>query len=89
MNIYKDLLRTKPDDKYEDPKDVAAIRYAQNHMGDYKLKTAENYIVPDNERVDTDKKKRQINLLSESIFLLKEVCFMDTFNTGHYLTLQR
>jgi hypothetical protein len=42
-------------------------------MGDYKLKTSDKYIVPESERVDTEKKKRQINLLSESIHLLKEV----------------
>jgi hypothetical protein len=75
MNAYKELMKVKPDEKYEDPNDVAAIRYAQNNMGDYKLKTSDKYIVPENERVDADKKKRQINLLSESIQLLKEVNF--------------
>ena len=73
LTLYKELLKVKPDEKYEDPKDVAAIKYAQAHMGDYKLKTGDKYIVPENERVDTDKKKRQINLLAESIHLLKEV----------------
>ncbi|KAJ3128012.1 Cilia- and flagella-associated protein 44 [Nowakowskiella sp. JEL0407] len=69
---YKKLLESKPDEKYEDPRDVAAIRYAENHMGDYKLKTGEKYIVPESERVDADKKKRQIVLLKESIYTLKE-----------------
>jgi hypothetical protein len=67
-------LKAKPDEKYEDPKDMQAIRYAQANMGDYKLKTSDKYIVPENERVDADKKKRQINLLAESIQILKEVC---------------
>jgi hypothetical protein len=75
MITYKDLMKTKPDDKYEDPKDVAAINYAQNNMGDYKLKTSDDYIVPEHERVDADKKKRQINLLSEGVHILKEVSF--------------
>ncbi|KAJ3323577.1 Cilia- and flagella-associated protein 44 [Boothiomyces sp. JEL0866] len=70
--IWKQLMDSKPDDKYQDPKDVAAIRHAINHMGDYKLKTAANYIVPESERVDADKKKRQIMLLNESIKNLKE-----------------
>lgn len=76
MTIYKDLMKTKPDNKYEDPRDVAAINYAQNNMGDYKLKTSDDYIVPENERVDTEKKKRQINLLTEGVHMLKEVLFL-------------
>jgi WD40 repeat protein len=71
--MWKHLMDSKPDDKYQDPSDVAAIRYAVAHMGDYKLKSAENYIVPESERVDADKKKRQILLLNESIKSLKEV----------------
>ncbi|KAJ3195546.1 Cilia- and flagella-associated protein 44 [Irineochytrium annulatum] len=70
--LWKDLMDAKPDESYEDPRDVAAIRYAENHMGDYKLKTGEKYIVPESERVDADKKKRQILMLKESIYSLKE-----------------
>jgi hypothetical protein len=71
--MWKRLMDEKPDDSYEDPRDVAAIRYAETHMGDYKLKTGPKYIVPENERVDADKKKRQILLLKESVYSLKEV----------------
>ncbi|KAJ3086753.1 Cilia- and flagella-associated protein 44 [Quaeritorhiza haematococci] len=66
--LWKELMEAKPDENYEDPRDVAAIRYAENNMGDYKLKTGEKYIVPETERVDADKKKRQILLLKESIY---------------------
>jgi WD40 repeat protein len=69
---WKALMDSKPDEKYEDPQDVAAIRHAIANMGDYKLKTADNYIVPENERVDADKKKRQLILLNDSIKTLKE-----------------
>ncbi|KAJ1551769.1 Cilia- and flagella-associated protein 44, partial [Nowakowskiella sp. JEL0078] len=69
---FKELLEAKPDDNYEDSRDVSAIRYAELHMGDYKLKTGEKYIVPENDRVDADKKRRQIMLLKESIYSLKE-----------------
>ncbi|KAJ3223187.1 Cilia- and flagella-associated protein 44 [Clydaea vesicula] len=85
--LWKELIESKPDENYEDPRfenlicgktnfsffsDVANIRYAELHMGDYKLKTGEKYIVPESERVDADKKKRQLILLNESIFDLKE-----------------
>jgi hypothetical protein len=69
---WKALMEAKPDDKYEDPRDLAAIKSAIANMGDYKLKTADNYIVPENERVDADKKKRQIILLNDSIKSLKD-----------------
>ncbi|KAJ3162408.1 Cilia- and flagella-associated protein 44 [Geranomyces michiganensis] len=69
---WKELMDAKPDESYEDPRDVAAIRYAEQNMGDYKLKTGEKYIVPESERVDADKKRRQILLLKESVFSLKE-----------------
>lgn len=68
-------MESKPDDKYQDPKDVASIRFAILHMGDFKLKTSNDYIVPESERVDADKKKRQIALLNASINSLKEVVF--------------
>ncbi|KAH6585557.1 hypothetical protein BASA50_001166 [Batrachochytrium salamandrivorans] len=70
--LLNDLMAEKPIETYEDPKDIASINYARLHMGDYRLKTADNYIVPDNERIDTDKKKRQILHLRENIHLLKE-----------------
>jgi WD40 repeat protein len=73
--IWKELMECKPDENYEDPRDISAIRHAQSHMGDYKLKSAENYIVPDNERIDADKKQRQFALLRESVNKIQE-----TFN---------
>ena len=70
--LWKELLESKPDENYEDPRDIAAIRFAETHLGDYKLKTGERYIVPESERVDADKKRRQLVLLNQSIFNLKE-----------------
>ena len=61
----------KPDDKYEDPADVAAIQYAEAHMGDFSLKTDTDYVVPEAQRVNAQKKRRQIVLLDESIHAIK------------------
>jgi len=68
---WEQLLAMKPDDKYEDPKDVSAIQHAQTHMGDYKLKTDEDYVVPEHLRIDAEKKRRQMVLLEESIHSIK------------------
>ena len=75
---WKQLLASKPDDKYEDPKDVAAMEHAKKHMGDYKLKTAENYKVPEHLRMNAEKKRRQMILLEESVYSIK-MSFNDRF----------
>ena len=75
---WKQLLASKPDDKYEDPKDVAAMEQAKKHMGDYKLKTSDTYKVPDHLRINAEKKRRQMVLLQESVYSLK-MSFNDRF----------
>ena len=37
---------TKPDETYENPEDVAAIETARKTLGDYKLKSDENFVAP-------------------------------------------
>ena len=68
---WAEFNATKPDEKYEDPVDVANIHYAESHMGDFSLKTDEDYVVPETQRVNAQKKRRQIVLLDESIHAIK------------------
>ena len=63
------MYKNKPDENYEDPADVAAIKDAQSHMGDFKLKTAPDYVVPEHLRMDTEKKRFQILTLQEIVSL--------------------
>ena len=55
------------DDNYEDPDDVAAIQEAQNNMGDYKLKTADDYVVPDHLRMNVEKAIMKLLILKEMV----------------------
>ncbi|KAF0980688.1 hypothetical protein FDP41_013171 [Naegleria fowleri] len=71
--LRKLLLEKKPLDTDEDPEEIAEILRAQQNMGDYKLKTNNDYIVPDAQRVTTEKKLRQITLLQESMHTLRMV----------------
>jgi len=50
-----------------------------NTIGDFKLKTSEKYIVPENERINAEKKQKQIYMLARSIYELKEVCIKYIF----------
>lgn len=63
----------KEEDKFsqEDPKDIEKIEVARNTYGDYKLKMSPEYIVPEKERVNAEKKRQQMILLENSIFNLK------------------
>ncbi|CAK8998816.1 Cilia- and flagella-associated protein 44 (WD repeat-containing protein 52) [Durusdinium trenchii] len=65
------LMESKPDDNADDPADVAAIDWVMKNMGDYKLKSAENYQVPIALQVNAEKKIRQSVLLAESIQTLR------------------
>ena len=62
---------TKPDEKFENPEDVAAIQTAIDTMGDFKLKSDPDYIAPEEERTNVDKKSRQLVLLDAKIHGIK------------------
>ncbi|XP_055500679.1 cilia- and flagella-associated protein 44-like [Leucoraja erinacea] len=68
---WTELYLSQPDDNYEDPNDVLAIKNAQEHMGDFKLKTAPDYTVPEHLRINAEKKRNQLILLEELIHELK------------------
>ncbi|KAF6034679.1 hypothetical protein EB796_007012 [Bugula neritina] len=68
---WDNLFNTRPDDNYEDPEDVAAIAEAQNNMGDYKLKTADDYVVPDHLRMNVEKAIMKLLVLKEIIHEVK------------------
>ncbi|NWJ10005.1 CFA44 protein, partial [Crypturellus undulatus] len=57
---WEELYKNKPSDDYENPKDAQDIKEAQENMGDYKLKTAADYKVPEHKRMNTEKKMVQI-----------------------------
>ena len=65
------MVAKKPSPKAEDPRDLAAIDYARKNMGDCKLKTDKDYVVPEDQRVNAEKKRRQMVLLEESIHAIK------------------
>ena len=52
------MMARKPDLGSEDPDDIAAIEHSQKHLGDYKLKTSRDCIVPE-DQVNAEKKRRQ------------------------------
>ncbi|XP_029426224.1 cilia- and flagella-associated protein 44 [Nannospalax galili] len=60
---WEELYKSKPDDDYEDPKDVQAIKEAQTYMGDFNLKTAADYKIPEHMRINAAKKEEELGQL--------------------------
>lgn len=52
---WKELMSSRLPDNYENPDDLANIKYAEDNLGDFKLKTSDNYIVPENQRMNVFK----------------------------------
>lgn len=58
---------SKPSEDYEDPKDVEAIRMAKEKMGDFKLKSAKDFTVPEHLRMNVEKKRVQLVELEKKV----------------------
>lgn len=67
--FYKLFLSyaSKPSKDYEDPEEVRAIQLAEENMGDFKLKSAKDYTVPEHLRINLEKKMAQVVELEEQV----------------------
>merc|ERR1719247_1707580 len=65
------MEKAKPTEQDEDPRDLEAIAMAEAMAGDYTLKTSEDYQVPENARMNAEKKRRQMCLLEESMHAIR------------------
>ncbi|XP_031440333.1 cilia- and flagella-associated protein 44 [Clupea harengus] len=65
---WAELYASKPSEDCEDPEDVKAIRSATENMGDFKLKTAKNFSVPEHLRINAEKKRTQLVVMEEKIY---------------------
>uniref|UniRef100_A0A8C3XZH1 Cilia- and flagella-associated protein 44 n=1 Tax=Catharus ustulatus TaxID=91951 RepID=A0A8C3XZH1_CATUS len=63
--------KSKPRDIHEDPKDAEEIKEAQENIGCYRLKTATNYTLTEDERISTEKKMMQLATLEDLIHNMK------------------
>ncbi|KAK1343893.1 hypothetical protein QTO34_014449 [Cnephaeus nilssonii] len=75
---WEELYKSKPADDYEDPKDVQAIKEAQVFMGDFNLKTAPDYKIPEHMRINAAKKEEELGQLdsmthSKKMYLNKSI----------------
>lgn len=70
---WKELNSRKPDKDSVNLEDQQAIEYAEKNQGDYKLKTSDDYFVPEDQRVNVRKKRNQLLALRQRIFEAKSI----------------
>lgn len=68
----KEHLKEKPNENDDDVRDLAAITLAEETIGDCKLKSADDYVVPAGMRINVDKKLEQMALLEDSTVKLRQ-----------------
>ncbi|XP_066534174.1 cilia- and flagella-associated protein 44 isoform X2 [Hoplias malabaricus] len=68
---WAELYAAKPSEDYEDPEDLCAIQLATENMGDFKLKTAKDFTVPEHLRMNVERKSAQLAVLEEQIYQRK------------------
>ena len=67
----EELEKTKPTKELFEPDNIRDTNHAMDTLGDYKLKSAPNYIVPENQRMNVSKKRKFMFLLEEFIYKTK------------------
>ncbi len=63
--------KKRPDENSDDPEDARAYRQARDNMGDYKLKTATDYVVPKGQQVTTEKKRWELLMIRKKVRCLE------------------
>ncbi|NXK68126.1 CFA44 protein, partial [Sylvietta virens] len=68
---WHELYKSKPRDNHENSKDAEEIKEARANIGCYRLKTATNYTLTEDDRVSTEKKMMQLATLEDLIHKMK------------------
>ena len=71
-------MSSRPPPDYEDPDELEAIREAKERSGDFKLKSAHDYVVPEHLRMNTAKVADHIADLRQAvcIYALYEIIIL-------------
>jgi len=77
---WNELMSEKPNSEYEDPVELAAIQDAVERMGDYKLKSADDYTVPDHLHMNIDKARSRLLVLKEKVGFSSQIVFVNNYH---------
>lgn len=65
------LEKTKPTKESFEPDHLRVIQEAIETLGDYKLKSSKDFVVPENQRMNVSKKRKHMYMLEEFIYNTK------------------
>ena len=61
------LLSSRMPEAYENPEDLANIRSAEENLGNFKLKTSKEYVVPEDQRMNVYKAVERLMQIKEYV----------------------
>ncbi|XP_030912490.1 cilia- and flagella-associated protein 44 [Geospiza fortis] len=68
---WHELYKSKPRHNHENSKDAEEIKEARENIGCYRLKSATNYTLTEDEHINTEKKMMQLAILEDLIHKMK------------------
>ncbi|NWT72000.1 CFA44 protein, partial [Prunella himalayana] len=68
---WHELYKSKPRDNHENSRDAEEIKEARENIGCYRLKSATNYTLTEDMRINTEKKMMQLSILEDLILKAK------------------
>jgi hypothetical protein len=81
---WNDLFNARLPDDYENPDDLAAIKYAEDNLGDFKLKSGLDFVIPENQRMNVYKAVERLMQIKDFVtiilfFVYYHFCFIFVF----------
>ena len=65
------LLSSRMPENYENPEDLAKIRWAEDNLGNFKLKSSKEFVVPEEQRLNVYKAVERLMQIKEYVSLFK------------------
>ena len=66
------LFGSRLPDDYENPEDLENIKFAEENLGDFKLKTSNDFIVPEEQRMNVYKAVERLMKIKEYVKIVKK-----------------
>ena len=79
---WEELMGSRLPDGYENPEDLAHIKHAEDNIGDFKLKSSLNFVVPENQRMTVYKAVERLMQIKQFVRILNQ--FWKIYIYGHF-----
>ena len=77
---WEELFGSRLPDGYENPEDLAHIKHAEDTLGDFKLKSSPNFVVPENQRMNVYKAVERLMQIKQFVRSSFSIFFLNLKN---------